>query len=52
MRMLIEEVYLHLIYILFIELITITIVGISLFITLVVIIRKLDNEKNTSLSDQ
>lgn len=50
--MLIEEVYLHLIYILFIELITITIVGISLFITLVVIIRKLDNEKNTSLSDQ
>lgn len=50
--MLIEEVYLHLIYILFIELVTITIVDISLFITLVVIIRKLDNEKNTSLSDQ
>ena len=49
--MLLEQVYLKLIYILFIELAIVTVVAITLFITLVVIIRKFDN-KNTSLSGQ
>lgn len=37
------------IYILFIELAIVTVVAIALFVALVVTIRKLDNEKNTSL---
>lgn len=50
--MLLEQVYLSFIYILFIELAMVTVVAIALLIALVVIIRKLDNEKNTSLSGQ
>ena len=45
-----EQVYLFFIYILFIELAIVTVVAIGLFVTFVVTIRKLDNEKNTSLS--
>lgn len=41
--------YLAFIYILFIELAIVTVVAIALFVALVVTIRKLDNEKNTSL---
>ena len=43
--MLLEQVYLLFIYILFIELAMVTVVAIALFVTLVVTIRKLDNEK-------
>lgn len=50
--MLLEEVYLLFIYILFIELSIVTVVAIALLIALFVIIRKLDNEKNTSLLDR
>ncbi len=50
--MLLEQVYLYFIYILFIELAIITVVAVALFVTLVVTIRKLDNEKNTSLFGQ
>ncbi len=50
--MLLEQVYLYFIYILFIELAIVTVVAVALFVTLVVTIRKLDNEKNTSLSGQ
>ena len=52
MRMLLEQVYLLFIYILFIELAMVTVVAIALFVALVVTIRKLDNEKNTSLLDR
>lgn len=47
--MLFEQVYVAFIYILFIELAIITVVAIALFVALVVTIKKLDNEKNTSL---
>ena len=47
--MLFEQVYLAFIYILFSELAMVTVVAIALFVALVVTIRKLDNEKNTSL---
>lgn len=47
--MLLEQVYLTFIYILFGELTMVTVVAVALFVTLVVTIRKLDNEKNTSL---
>lgn len=50
--MLFEQVYLTFIYILFIELAIVTVVAVALLIALVVTIRKLDNEKNTSLSGQ
>jgi len=40
------------IYILLFELAMVTVVAIALFVALVVTIRKLDNEKNTSLSGQ
>ena len=40
------------IYILFIELAIVTVVAIALFVALVVTVRKLDNEKNTSLLDR
>lgn len=50
--MLLEQVYLYFIYILFIELAIITVVAVALFVTLAVTIRKLDNEKNTSLFGQ
>lgn len=50
--MLFEQVYLSFIYILFIELAMVTVVAVALLIALVVTIRKLDNEKNTSLSGQ
>lgn len=45
--MLLEQVYL-----LFIELAIVTVVAIALFVALAVTMRKLDNEKNTSLSGQ
>lgn len=48
--MLFEQVYLTFIYILFIELAIVTVVAVALLIALVVTIRKLDNNKNTSLS--
>ena len=48
--MLLTQVYLLLIYILFIELAMVTVVAIALFVALVVIMRKLDSKKNTSLS--
>ena len=47
--MLLEQVYLLCIYILFIELAMVTVITIALFVALVVTIKKLDNEKNTSL---
>lgn len=47
--MLLEQVYLVFIYILFIELAIVTVVAVSLFVALVVTVRKLDNKKNTSL---
>ena len=47
--MLLDQVCLLFIYILFIELAIVTVVAIALFVILVVTIRKLDNEKNTSL---
>lgn len=50
--MLLEQVYLAFIYILFIELAVVTVVAVALFVALVVTIRKLDNEKNISLSGQ
>lgn len=49
MHVLFEQVYLAFIYILFIELAIVTVVAVALLIALVVTIRKLDNEKNTSL---
>ena len=49
MHMLLEQVYLFIIYILFIELAIVTIVAIALFVALNVAVRKIDNEKNTSL---
>lgn len=49
MHMLFEQVYLIFIYILFIELAIVTVVAVALLIALVVTMRKLDNEKNTSL---
>ena len=50
--MLLEQVCLQFIYILFIELAMVTVVAIALFVALVVTMRKLDNEKNTSLLDR
>lgn len=50
--MLLEQVYLLFIYILFIMLAMVAVVAIGLFVALVVTMRKLDNEKNTSLSDR
>ncbi len=47
--MLLEQVYLLYIYILLTDLAIVTVVTVSLFVALVVTIRKLDNEKNTSL---
>ena len=47
--MLLEQVYILFIYILFIELAMVAVVAIALFVALVVAIRRLDNEKNTSL---
>lgn len=46
--MLLEQVYLFLIYILFTELVLVTVVAIALFIAFIVIVRKLD-KKNPSL---
>ncbi len=47
--MLLEQVYLLYIYILLTDLAIVTVVTVSLFVALIVTIRKLDNEKNTSL---
>ena len=49
--MLLEQVYLLFIYILFFELVILTIVAVALLIAFIVIIRKLD-KKNTSLPDR
>ena len=43
--MLLEQVYLLIIYILFIELAIVTVVAIALFVTLVVTVKKLGNKK-------
>ncbi len=50
--MLLEQVYLLFIYILFIELAIVAIVAVALFVALVVTIRKIDSQKNTSLPDR
>ena len=52
MRMLLEQVYMFMIYSLFIELAIVTVVAIALFVAFVVAIRKLDSKKNTSLLDR
>lgn len=52
MHMLLEQVYIFFIYILFFELAIVTVVTIALFVALIVAIRKLVNEKNTSLLDR
>lgn len=49
MRMLLEQVYIFMIYSLFIELAIVTVVAIALFVALVVTIRKLDSKKKTHL---
>ena len=49
MRMLFDQVYLLFTYILIFELAMVTVAAIALFVALVVTVRKLDNEKNTSL---
>lgn len=43
---------LFLLYILFVELILVTVVAVALFVAFIVAIRKLDKQKNTSLSGQ
>ena len=50
--MLLEQVYLLYIHILWIELAIVTIVAIALPVALFAMIRKIDNEKNTSLPDR
>ncbi len=50
--MLLEQVYLLIIYILLIELAIVTVVAIALFVALVDTIRRLDSKKNTSLPDR
>ena len=50
--MLLEQVDVLFIYILFFELAIVTVVAVALFVALVVTVRKLDNEKNTSLLDR
>ena len=47
--MLLEQVYLFYIYILIFELVILTVVATFLFVALVVTIRKIDKQKNTSL---
>ena len=44
-----DQVYLQFIYILFFELAVLAVIAIALLVALVVTIRKIDNEKNTSL---
>ena len=44
-----EQVYLILIYILYIELAIVTAVAIALFVALTATMRKIDSKKNTSL---
>ena len=46
--MLLEQVYLAFIYILLVELAIVTVVAITLFVALVVTIKKLDNKKYIS----
>ena len=48
--MLLEQVYLFIIYILLSELAIVTVVSIYLFVALVVTIRKIDNKKHISAS--
>ena len=50
--MLLEQVCLLFIYILFIELAIVTVVAIALLIALIVMSKKIDNKKNTSLLDR
>ena len=48
MLMILEQVYQFYIEVLFIELVIVSIIAVSLFVALVVTIRKWDNEKYTS----
>lgn len=48
MLMILEQVYQFYIEVLFIELVIVSIIAVSLFVALVVTIRKWDNEKHTS----
>ena len=50
--MLLEQVYIFIIYSLILELVIVTVVAIALFVALVVAVRKLDSKKNTSLLDR
>lgn len=50
MHMLLEQVYLFIIYILLSELAIVTVVAIALFVALVVTIKKIDNKKHISAS--
>lgn len=50
--MLLEQVYVTFIYILFIEPAIVTVVAVALLIALVITIRKIRQQKNTSLSGQ
>ena len=52
MLMLLEQVCLLFIYILFTELAIVTIVAIALLIVLIIMSKKIDNKKNTSLLDR
>lgn len=49
-NMQIESIYILFIYILLFCLIIVTVIAVALFVALVVTIRKLDKQKNTSLS--
>lgn len=47
--MLLNQVYLFLVYILLFELVIVTVVAVALFVALTVTVRNLDKQKNTSL---
>lgn len=47
--MLLNQVYLFLVYILLFELVIVTVVAVALFVALTVTVRNLDQQKNTSL---
>lgn len=50
--MVLEQVYLFYIYILFLELVLVAVIAVTLFVALVVTLRKIDKQKNTSLLDR
>lgn len=47
--MVLEQVYLFYIYILFFELVLVIAIAVTLFVALIVTLRKIDKQKNTSL---